>query len=262
MTHSRGRLLVVVLAAVVVVFLIAPILIVFPLSLSSGRYLEFPPPGLSLRWIENFLSSREWTSATLTSVTVALGATVLATTTGTAAAIALVRGHPRVAAILGTVFLLPLVVPVIVLAVGLYYVFAQLQLIGSVPGLILAHALLGLPFVIVNVAVRLRGFDFAQELAARGLGASPVRAFLTVTLPQIVPGVLAGAFFAFLTSWDEVVIALFLVGTSAVTLPVQMFRGIRFEVDPTNAAVAALLVTVVVVGAGAYQVILRVRRTD
>lgn len=238
------------LTAVVLLFLIAPIVVVFPLAFSSGRYLEFPPPGFSTQWFQNLFTDARWTSAIQTSITVSIGSTLLATASGTAAAIAIARGNKRVSNALGTAFLLPLIVPTIVLAIGLYYVFAQLRLVGSVTGLILAHALLGLPFVVVNVGVRLRGFDIRLEQAAQGLGANPLEAFRTVTLPLILPGVLAGAFFAFLASWDEIVVALFVAGTSATTLPVQMFRGIRFEVDPTTAAVAALLI-MVVLAAGA-----------
>lgn len=249
MTMRVGRIGAAVVTGLVIVYLVAPIIVVFPLAFSSGQYLEFPPPGLSTRWFENFFSSAEWTAAATTSVVVSIGATLTATITGTAAAIAIVRGSRRAGALFGTLFLLPLVVPTIVLAIGLYFVFSQLRIVGSIPGLILAHAVLGLPFVVVNVGVRLRTFDTRLELAAQGLGATPFRAFWTVTMPLIWPGVLAGAFFAFLASWDEIVVALFLVGTTAVTLPVQMFRGIRFEVDPTNAAVAALLVAVVFVAA-------------
>lgn len=249
MTFDPARLLLRLIAMIVVVFLVAPIVVVFPLAFSSGRYLEFPPPGFSTQWFENFFATARWTDAATTSVVVSLGATIAATLTGTAAALGIVRGGRRIGSTLGMLFLLPLVVPTIVLAIGLYYVMSQLRLVGSVPGLILAHALLGLPFVIVNVGIRLRGSDARLEMAARGLGASPLRAFWTITLPLIWPGVAAGAFFAFLASWDEIVVSLFLAGTSAVTLPVQMFRGIRFEVDPTNAAVAAMLVVVVLVAA-------------
>jgi putative spermidine/putrescine transport system permease protein len=224
--------------------LLLPTLIVIPMSFSAAEMLVFPPPGFSLRWYANYLASPEWRGATLNSIVVALGAAVLATILGTLAALALARHRVPGAGLVRTLFLLPIIVPSIVTAVAIYRVFSQVGLASTIPGLILAHALLGLPFVVINVSAVLQKMDWRIEQAARSLGAGPRRAFITVTLPMIAPGILAGALFALLTSFDEVVVALFLSGIGAVTLPVQMWSGIRFEINPTVAAVSVLLVLV------------------
>jgi len=163
---------------------------------------------------------------------------------GTLGALGLARRQPRGAALLQMLFLLPIIMPSIVSAVAIYRLFARFGLTGTRAGLILAHAALGLPFVIINVSAMLQRMDWRTEQAARSLGAGPVRAFLTITLPAITPGIIAGAIFAFLASWDEVVVAVFLSGVGAITLPVQMWSGIRFEINPTVAAVSVLLLLV------------------
>lgn len=231
-------------AALVVVFLIVPVLVVVPISFSSSQYLEFPPRGFSLQWYQRFLDSVEWTGALWVSVQAGILATVLAGVLGTAAALALARSRfPGKAVVVG--FLVsPLIVPVIVLAIALYGVYAKLKLVGSLTGLVLAHAALGLPYVIVTVAATLQRVDERLEHAALSLGATPWRAFRYVTLPLIRPGVIAGALLAFIASWDDVVIALFISGTRSGTLPKRMWEGLRSEIDPTIAAVSTLLVIV------------------
>lgn len=231
-------------AALVVVFLIVPVLVVVPISFSSSQYLEFPPRGFSLQWYQRFLDSVEWTGALWVSVQAGIPATVLAGVLGTAAALALARSRfPGKAVVVG--FLVsPLIVPVIVLAIALYGVYAKLKLVGSLTGLVLAHAALGLPYVIVTVAATLQRVDERLEHAALSLGATPWRAFRYVTLPLIRPGVIAGALLAFIASWDDVVIALFISGTRSGTLPKRMWEGLRSEIDPTIAAVSTLLVIV------------------
>lgn len=231
-------------AVLVVVFLIVPVLVVIPISFSSSQYLEFPPRGFSLQWYERFLDSVEWTEALWTSVKAGLLATLVACVLGTAAALALARSRfPGKSLVVG--FLVsPMIVPVIVLAIALYGVYAKLRLVGSLAGLVIAHAALGLPYVIVTVSATLQRVDERLEHAAASLGADPWRAFRHVTLPLIRPGVIAGALLAFIASWDDVVIALFISGTRSGTLSKRMWEGLRSEIDPTIAAVSTLLVAV------------------
>jgi putative spermidine/putrescine transport system permease protein len=224
------------------VFLILPTLIVVPMSFTSAEQLIFPPTGFSLRWYATYATSGPWRLATQNSLLTATGATMLATILGTLAALAIARGRIPFRGGLTTLFLFPMIVPSIVTAVAIYNTFARLHLTDTVIGMILAHAILGLPFVIINVLAILQKLDWRIVDAARSLGATPSRALLFVTLPAIMPGVLAGALFAFVTSFDEVVVALFLAGTAAVTLPVQMWNGIRFEINPTVAAVSVILI--------------------
>jgi putative spermidine/putrescine transport system permease protein len=169
---------------------------------------------------------------------------VLATALGTSAALGLTRIGPSLRSPMTLLFLVPVIAPAIVTAVAMYKSFALWGLSGTVLGMVLAHSSLALPFVVIYVVAILQKMDWKLEQAARSLGASPRRAFFHVTLPVIVPGVLVGAFFAFLTSFDEVVVSLFLAGSRAVTLPVQMWNGIRFEINPTVAAVSVVLLLI------------------
>jgi putative spermidine/putrescine transport system permease protein len=244
------------LSLLVVLFLVAPSLVVIPMSFSAAELLTFPPPGYSLRWYAEFFTRPEWRLAAWNSVVVAVLTTALATALGTVTALGLVRGRLPCRRLVTAVFLTPLIVPAIVTAVAVYGLYARLQLSGTVPGMVLAHTVLALPFVIINVSAVLQGLDPRLEQAARSLGASPWRTFRLVTLPLVRPGVAAGAVFAFITSFDELVVALFVSGIEAVTLPVQMWSGIRFEINPTVAAVSTLLIAVsgtVLVLAGAVR---------
>jgi len=243
-TARAASFMLTLLVSVVGLFLLLPTLIVIPMSFSAAEAFVFPPPGFSLRWFENFATSAEWRGAAWNSLIVACGASLLATILGTLAALGLARRRVRGAALWQMLFLLPIIVPSIVSAVAIYRLFARFGLTGTLGGMILAHAALGLPFVIINVSAMLQKMDWRTEQAARSLGAGPVRAALTITLPAIMPGIVAGAIFAFLASWDEIVVAIFLSGVGAITLPVQMWSGIRFEINPTVAAVAVLLLLV------------------
>ncbi|MGY4501663.1 putative spermidine/putrescine transport system permease protein [Bradyrhizobium sp. GM24.11] len=250
-TFSSGSfpnlLVIPVLGWTVVAFVIAPILIFFPLSLSASPFLEFPPRGLSLQWFQNYFSRADWLSPTWVSIEVATLTMIVATLLGTLAAIGLVRGRFVGSRLLTGFLISPSIVPTLITAVALYFQFARLHLVGSIIGLVLAHLVLALPLVIVVVSGALRGVDLRPEQAARSLGATPVIAFLKITLPAIKPGILTAALFAFLASFDDVVLALFLSGTSATTLPKRMWDGIRFEVDPTIAAVSTLMIVVSIV---------------
>jgi len=227
-----------------IAFLILPIIVILILAFSDAPFLEFPPPGFSLRWFANFFHEYGWLSATRTSVEVASLTMIVATVIGGLASIALVRGSFRGKAFLTSLLLSPMVVPTIVFAIALYFLFARLGLVGTRLGLVLSHVVLALPYVIIVISGALRSIDLRLERAAQIFGAPPVAAFLRVTLPAIRPAVLTAALFAFLASFDELVVALFISGTTAETLPKRMWEGIREEIDPTTAAVAALLVAV------------------
>ena len=240
----------VVLGVATLVFLALPLFVVLPISFSAAKYLTFPPPGWSTQWYDRYFGSREWMSATWRSVEVAVLTTGAATAAGTAAALALRRPF-RGKSLVNLVIVAPLVVPVIITAIAIYGLYARLQLEGTLHALVLAHTVLALPFVVVVVAATLRGFDETLELAAQNLGANRWQTFRLVTLPLIRPGIISGALLAFITSFDEVVIAVFVSGARAPTLPKQMWDGIRTEIDPTVAAVSTLLigVTTAVIGA-------------
>jgi putative spermidine/putrescine transport system permease protein len=243
-------------SAVVALFLVAPILLVIPMSFSSATYLHFPPPGWSLRWYGSFFHGG-WLGPTERSFEVAAVVTVCATVLGTLAALALSRRNLRGAGLVAAVLALPMIVPVIIYAIGAYAIFIRWSLIGNLRGLMVAHVALALPFVVINVGAPLRTLDPNVERAARSLGASPLHTFRTVTLPQILPGVIAGALFAFLTSFDEVVIALFVTSPATQTLPVRMFTELRLSLDPTIAAAATLLIGLSTVVLGSAAVVLR-----
>lgn len=236
---SATRLFLVLFVACVCFFLMAPIVLVFPLAFSSAQYLQFPTPGWSLQWFENYFGSLSWMSATVTTLKIALGTTLLSTLLGTALAFSLVRGSYPGKALVNALTAAPIIVPNMVIAVAIYGWFAQLQLVGDWYGVVVGHTIYAIPFVVMVVAPSLRTFDESYELAAMGLGASRLGAIWHVTLPQIRPALISGAFLAFITSFDELVIALFLAGSN-FTLPKKMFESIVFEIDPTIAAVSVL----------------------
>lgn len=223
-------------------YLIMPILIVLPMSFSSARFLKFPPPGFSLQWYKNYLMSRDWMEATYVSLKVASATTLISTFLGTLLAFALVRGRFFGKNLIYSFAVSPMIVPLIILAIAIYFFYSELKLVGTLLGMTAAHTILATPFVLVIVSSTLKGFDETLERAALSLGASPLRTFLWVTLPIIKPGVISGAFFAFITSFDELVIAIFIAGTHAVTLPKRMWDGIRLEIDPTISAVSSIFI--------------------
>jgi putative spermidine/putrescine transport system permease protein len=218
-----------------------PIFIVIPISFSSAKFLQFPPPGWSLQWYHAFFNSASWMNALKTSAAIAVPTTILATVLGTAAALALIRAKFPGSALINAVIMAPLIVPVIIAACGIFAVFRLWGLIGTVTGLILAHTALALPFVVVTVSASVRTLDRRLEQAARGLGAAPLVAFRRITLPLIFPGVLSGALFAFVTSLDEVIVSIFISTAQVRPLAVQMWSDVRGAIDPTIAAVSTLL---------------------
>ncbi|MGO4740375.1 ABC transporter permease [Bosea sp. 2KB_26] len=230
------------LCALIFTFLIVPCVLIVPMSFSASNYLEFPPRAWSLRWYQEFFESREWMDALWLSLKVAGLTTLIATPIGTAAAYGLARMPERLTKSLRMSFLLPMIVPNILVAIGVFFVFARLGLNNTLTGLVLVDVMLALPFVLVTVSSGLQSFDENQERAARSLGATRFRAFLTVTVPQIRSSIAAGALFAFVTAFDEVVIALYISSGENSTLPRRMFANIRDQVDPLVAAVSSVLV--------------------
>lgn len=230
------------LVGLILLFLVLPILVIIPLSFNSDSFLMYPMSGWSLRWYEEVINSPSWQRAITNSMIVSPFATLLAMILGTLAAIGLVRANFRGKALLTAILISPMVVPVVIVAVAMYISFAPLGLTGSYTGLILAHAVLGVPFVVTTVTATLQGFDFNLVRAASSLGANPVTTFFRVTLPQVAPGVISGGLFAFATSFDEVVVTLFLASPEQATLPRQMFSGIRENISPAIAAVATILI--------------------
>lgn len=224
------------------VFLVLPILVIVPLSFSDSSFLSYPMPGVSLRWYQNLFQSDEWMRAAQNSFIIAPAATAIATVLGTLAAVGLNKADFRGKGLVMALLISPMVVPVVVVGVGVYFFFAQIGLSETYIGLILAHAVLGAPFVVTTVSATLQGFNHNLVRASLSLGASPLRTFFRITLPVIAPGLISGALFAFATSFDEVVITLFLAGPGQSTLPRQMFSGIRENISPTIAALATILI--------------------
>ncbi|MEJ8567210.1 ABC transporter permease subunit [Wenzhouxiangellaceae bacterium CH-27] len=232
----------------VVGFLVLPLLVIVPLSLSSSPFLEFPPPGITLRWYVQVFSRMDWLGPIAVSVRLALVVGVGATLLGLLASVALVRGSFPGKGLLAGFIVSPMIVPVMVLAVAMQYFMARLGLAGTLSGLALSHVVLALPFVVVVLTGALQTVDTGLERAAQALGATPFVAFVRVTLPLIRPALLTSGLFAFLVSFDELVIALFLAGPATKTLPKRMWEAVREEIDPATAAVAVLVTGVCVLG--------------
>lgn len=242
MSHPRpGRVALVLVCALTGLWLIVPTLVVVPTSLTAERSFSLPPEALSTDWYVNFFTDSRWLEALGNSLTVGALATVIATMTGTLAALALDRSRFRGKGIVETLFLTPAIVPVILVGLGIYYVFLRWSLAGTLTGLVLAHSVVGFPLVVRSVAASLIGFDRRLESAAANLGAPPFAVLRQVTLPSIMPGVLAGAVFAFIASFDEVVISIFLSSPDTQTLPVLMFNAVTVELDPTIAAASTMI---------------------
>lgn len=237
-----ARLLLFGSVSLVLAFLMLPILAVVTASLSEARFIQLPPHSLSTRWYEELLADGDWRTAFLTSLQVAAAVTLLSVALGTSASLGLQRLSEGDRRLLLAFFIAPLIVPAIVTAIAVYRTALDLQLNSTLFGMILSHGLLAVPFVIVNVGISLRSLDETWLKAAAGLGASPWTIFRTVTLPNIAPGILGGAIFAFITSFDEVTLSLFMSGTQSKTLPIKIWEFIRFELTPVIPAAATVLV--------------------
>ncbi len=232
-------------------FLIFPLVVVVPLSFNAVPFftftqemLTFDPAGYSLKWYEDFFTNVNWQGAVQNSVIIAVFATLLSTTLGTVAALGLSRPNLPFKTLLMSVLISPMIVPLIISAAGMFFFYSRIGLQGTHVGVILAHAALGTPFVVITVTATLVGFDNSLIRAATGLGASPTTTFFKVIVPLILPGVISGALFAFITSFDEVVVVLFVGSFKQRTIPWQMFSGIREHISPTILAVATILVLV------------------
>jgi mannopine transport system permease protein len=214
---------------------------VIPMSLGTSAYIEFPPRGLTLRWYLEYLRDPDWTAATFFSLRIALATTVCATAIGTLAAIALVRGNLPGRSAIQALTLSPMVVPHIVIAIAIYLFFAPMRLTGTFIGFLIAHTMLAVPFVVITVSAALQRFDTTLELAALNCGANRIQSFFFVVLPNILPGVAAGAVFAFLASFDEATVAFFISGVEGKTITRKLFEDIDFNLTPVIAAVSTLL---------------------
>ena len=239
------------ICALIFVFLITPILIIIPLSFNVEPYftftpgmLSFDPDAYSLRWYEDFVNNTQWTHSVKNSFIIAIASTILATVLGTVAALGLSKPHMPYRALTMGVLISPMIVPLIISAAGMYFFYSSIGLDQSFLGIILAHTVLGTPFVVITVTATLVGFDNSLTRAAANLGANPTTSFFKVTMPLILPGVISGALFAFITSFDEVVVVLFLAGFEQRTIPRQMWAGIREQISPTILAVATIPVMI------------------
>ena len=235
------------------VALVVPVVILIPVALSSVGYLVFPPPGLSFRWFQMVAADPRWLASFWFSLRIGGWVALAATALGLLAALGLVRGRPRARKAIYGALLAPLIVPSIITAIGLYFVFARLHLIGTEWAVILGQTVLNVPIATVLLTTALQGLDPALDQAAEIHGASPIVTLRRVTLPLIAPGVLAAALFAFLGSFDELLVALFVAGPLHQTLPVRIWNTIQFELDPSVAAVSVVVtvlsVTVLALGA-------------
>ena len=230
--------------ALAFLFMVVPILVILPLSFTAGSELVYPMPGWSWRWYDDFLTRPEWLHSIRVSLLVGGAAAAGATVLGTTAALGLPHLPGRLRDLIAALLILPMAIPSVICAVAFFFFYARINLAGTYPGLVLAHMMLGLPFVVINVRAALGGLHPNLLRAAHSLGARPWRAFRRVMLPLIGPGIASGALFAFAASLDDVVVSMFVGGPAQLTLPRQMFNGLRENISPTILAAAALLTVV------------------
>lgn len=230
----------------VLLFLVLPILVIIPISFSADQYLTFPPSGFSLQWYRRFFLPPEWRESIWLSVRVAVMSTAMTLALGIPGAMALVRGRFPGKNLVYAVLLSPMIVPTIITGVAVYLFFSKLGLVGSPVAMALGHTVLALPLMIIIVSASLQGFDERLEQAAYNLGAGRWQTFRYVTLPLIAPGVISGTLFSFLSSFDELIVPLFLAGTSSFTLPVRIWNSVFMQVEPTIAAVSSFLILIAI----------------
>jgi len=247
----RSRLWLYIFSAVVLFLLIVPSLIVIPMSFSDSQYLEFPPKDWSFRWYENYFFSwkvengfNDWMAATRTSLLVAVLTIFVATPIGTLAAYGLANSTSRLRAVLFPIMISPMMVPIILVAIGLFYFYVQFKMVNSIIGLVLGHSLVAMPLVLIIVMSALKNYDMNQEKVARSLGASRPRAFVEITLPQIKFSLISASLISFLTSFDEIIISLFVSGGDNSTITRSMFLALRDQIDPTIAAISTILIII------------------
>jgi putative spermidine/putrescine transport system permease protein len=237
---DRWRLFRGTVCVLAALYLIAPLVIVVIISFSAASFLQFPPPGLSLRWYQNLFNDPAWTDSLSVSIRILIPAASIATVLGTAAAFAIVRGRIAGASIIGAALMLPIVVPGIITAAALFGVYRGLGLNGTLTGLIIGHVVITMPYVVATVSSALKTMDPRLEDAASTLGAAPFAAFRRVTLPLLAPAVLSGLLFAAVASFDELIVSLFVSSARVRPVAVQMWSNIRGDMDPTIAAIASL----------------------
>lgn len=245
-THL-ARLWLYVLVGLVLLFLVAPSLIVVPMSFSASDLLEFPPKEWSLRWYQRYFASPEWMSATWMSAKVALATVIIATPIGVVAAYGLSLVTSRINGVIAGLLVLPTLIPSVLIAIGLFFAYSRIGLLNTTLGLVIGHVLMALPFVFVVMTAGFRGYDFDQERAAISLGASRARAFFDVTLPQVRFSIVTAALLAFIVSLDEVIIGLFVATGDSSTIPRRMFLALSDIIDPTIAAISSCLIVITVI---------------
>jgi ABC-type spermidine/putrescine transport system permease subunit II len=243
-------------AGSVLLFLCLPVAVVVPMSFSSASSLEFPPPGFSLRWYQSFFDDPRWLDAARISTLVAATSSFAAVVLGGLAAYGLARGTFRGREVLEANFVAPLIIPPVITAVALYIVFARVGLLGTLPGLILSHTIVGVPYVVILMSVAVRSFDVRIEQVARSLGASWPTVLIKIVLPNLIPSMFAAWIFAFIISFDEVILTLFLSGAYD-TIPKRMFNELVLQVNPTITAIATLLIALSVVTIGKIALLMR-----
>ena len=240
-----------IFCACVFLFLIAPILVIIPLSFNAEPYFTFTEgmmaldkEAYSVRWYKDIATNPQWIFSAKNSIFVATFSTLIATVLGTLAALGLSQSHMPYRPLVMGVLISPMIVPLMISAAGMFFFYSKIGLSQTMPGLILAHSVLGTPFVVITVTATLAGFDHSLTKAAQSLGSGTSRTFFKIQMPLILPGVVSGALFAFITSFDEVVVVFFLAGFEQRTIPRQMWAGIREQISPTILAVATILVCV------------------
>lgn len=259
---ERHRFWLYALSGIIGFVLILPILLIVPMSFSDTSLMRFPPQQWSLRWYENFFGTDRWLDAAKVSFIVAFWTVLLATPAGTLAAYAVRTSRRGLSEAIWAIVMAPLVVPIVLLGIGLYFTYAWFGMNNTYFGLVLAHAMHAVPYVFITMHSAFQSFDLNQPRVAQSLGASPIRAFLDVTLPQLRLSLFSAAFLAFLSSFDEVVIALFISGGAIPTLPKMMFTELRMSLDPTISAVSSLMLTLALLVLAFTQfVALRQKRT-
>lgn len=226
--------------------LIAPIIIIILMSFTSVSFFKFPPPGYTLSWYTSFFENKDWIDSMIRSLQIAFFTTIISTVIGTIAANAVMRLNFWGKKVFMSLMVAPMIIPVVIVGIALYRFFAPLQLTGTINGIVLSHSILAVPIVFVTVLASLKGMDRNLELAAMSLGSTPIGAFFRVTVPFIRPALFSGALFAFLVSFDELVVTIFIAGPTTKTLPVKMWENLRTQVDPTIAAISTILIISIV----------------
>lgn len=233
-----------ILATLVLLFLALPILIIFPMAFNSADYLAFPPEGFSLRWMKAVLGSSEWLDSAWLSFRIAIFAAAIAIAVSVLTALALVRYQMRMKQIIYALILLPMIVPNIISAIAMFFFFSKVPEVPSILAIVIGHAILAIPIATIIMSATLQGVDTRLENAALSLGAGRFTVFRRITLPLIAPGIASACIFAFLSSFDELLIAMFMAGSETQTLPVRVWNSVLFQLDPTIAAVSVLLILV------------------